>query len=204
MVARLRLLVVLDQAEVSIPVEATPGAPGGHPRHAAVAPDVLPVHGYVEALAQVRREPRRGTVRAVRPPSARIARVLYADALAVVLPVARVPGHVLVAHALGHPARPADDVVSGDVGIRVLEPAYGARVGALRYVDDYRVHGSDAPITVGVVAAVCRPPVRSPVVGAAGPTRRELGRVHPLRRQAQGLPGGDGRGGPTPQNPEDL
>src|SRR4028119_1106377 len=131
------------------------------------------------------------------PPGAPVPRLPHAGALGVVPPVARGPGYVRVAHALGHPSRPADDVVRGDVGLTVLEPAYGARVGALRYVDDYVVYGRGAPIGVGVVAAVGRPPVRSPVVGAAGPARRGVGDVPLPRRPALGAPAGGGGGGPV-------
>ena len=68
-----------------------------------------------------------------------IARVLYADALSVDFPVARVPSYVRVVYALGEPSSSANDVVRGDVRPGVLKPAYGARVGALRYVNNYEV-----------------------------------------------------------------
>src|SRR5215218_6525187 len=96
-------------------------------------------YGYVEASAEVRRKLCRGTVHAIRPPMAPIARVLYADARSVELPVARVPGYVRVVYALGDPSSSANDVVRGDLRSGVLKPAYGPRVGALRYVDNYEV-----------------------------------------------------------------
>jgi hypothetical protein len=103
-------------------------------------------------------------VHATCPPMACVARVLYADALLVVSPVTRVPGYVLVVHTLSYPTRPADDVVRGDVRPWVVEPAYGARVGALRYVDNYVVYLCGTSIALGVIAAVGRSPDRSAVV----------------------------------------
>src|SRR3712207_6585422 len=125
------------------------------------------VYGYVESPAEVRREFCRGMVHATCPPVARVACVLDAYALPVVMPVARVPGYVLVAHALGDVPPAAHDVVGGDLGLGALEPAYGARVGALRYMDDYEVYRWDPSVGVGVVAAVGRPPDRPRIVGPA-------------------------------------
>jgi hypothetical protein len=68
-----------------------------------------------------------------------VARVLYADALSVELPVAGVPSYVRVVYALGDPSSSANDVVRGDVRPGVLKPAYGARIGALRYVNNNKV-----------------------------------------------------------------
>ena len=107
-------------------VEASARAPGSHPGHAVVLPDVMTPYGYVEAPAEVRRKLCRGTVHAIRPPMAPIARVLYADALSVESPVARVPSYVRVVYALGDPSISANDVVRGDVRPGVLKPAYGA------------------------------------------------------------------------------
>src|SRR5215211_8778097 len=100
--ARLWLPVAPNQAQVPVLLEATTRAPGNHPGHTAVAPDVVTVYGYVEALTEVRRELRRGMVHAIRPPLARVTRVLYADAVSVESLVARVPGYVLVVHTLGY------------------------------------------------------------------------------------------------------
>ena len=163
---RLSLQVTPDQAKVPAPVEERTRAPGSGPRHTAVAHDVI-VYGYVEAPAEVRRKLRRGTVRAIRPPMARVARVLYAYALPVVVPVACVPGYVRIVHALGHPAAPGHDVVRRGVGPWVLEPVYGTGVGALRYVNDNEVYHCDPSAGLGVVAAVGRRPDCSPVVGTA-------------------------------------
>ena len=107
-------------------VEASARTPGSRPGHTIVLPDVMTPYGYVEAPAEVRRKLCRGTVHAIRPPMAPIARVLYADALSVESPIARVPSYVRVVYALGDPSISADDVVRGDVRRRVLKPAYGA------------------------------------------------------------------------------
>src|SRR5215210_790983 len=121
-------------------------------------------------------------VHAIRPSLVRIARVLYADALPVIMPVACMPGYVLVVHALGYVTSPADDVVCGDVRPGVLKPAYGAPVGALRNVDDYVVYCGCPSIGVGVVTAVGWPPDRSAVIGAALSGVEELWHLHVLGR----------------------
>src|SRR3712207_3496331 len=126
-------------------------------------------------------------------------RVLDADAVRVGVPPTGVPGDVLVAHALRHPAFPADDVVRRGLGGAVLEPAYGAGVGALRDVDDdlpYVVGG--LPVGVGVVARGGRTPYGLWVVGGGA----ALGGVDPgyldvLGRELQALAGGDGQRGPA-------
>src|SRR5215211_4850568 len=187
--ARLRLPVVPNQAQVPVLLEATTRAPGNHPRHTAVAPDVVTVYGYVEAPTEVGRKLRRGMVHAIRPPLARVARVLYGDALPVESLVARVEGYILVAHTLGYRTPPADDIVRGDVCPGVLKPVYGARIGALRYVNNDEGYHRGTPVGLGEVAAVGRPPDCSPIVGAAlggvdlggRPIMRKKSNVFPVR-----------------------
>src|SRR5688500_9965304 len=132
-----------------------PAAGAGTAGYLIVTDYVLAVYGDLILLAAPRRKPRRSMVHT---PGKRvrvvyITRVLDADAVRVGVPRAGVPGDVLVAHTLRHPAFPADDVVRRRPGGAVLEPAYGAGVGALCDVDNdlpYIVGG--LPVGVSVVA----------------------------------------------------
>src|SRR5215207_7161227 len=97
-----------------------------------------------------------------------VTRVFDADAVCVGVPPTSVPGDVLVAHTLRYPTFTADDVVRRRLGGAVLEPAYGAGVGALCDVDNdlpYIVGG--LPVGVSVVAKSGRTPYGLWVVGRA-------------------------------------
>src|SRR5215207_894054 len=123
------LLVAPDQVQVLVVVEVGPRAPLVDARDVAVEHEVTLVYRDVVPPREVRRELRGSAVLALeRFRAARVTRVLYTYAPLVVLPVPRVPGYVLVADALGYLASHAHDVVRGDVGARILEPPYGARV----------------------------------------------------------------------------
>ena len=115
-----------------------PAAGSGTAGYSIVADYVPAVYGNPVLLAAPRREPRRCPVH---PPGkgvrvVRVPRVLDADAVLVGCPPTGVPGDVLVAHTLRHPASPADHVVRRGPGRAVLKPAYRARVGSLCDVDD--------------------------------------------------------------------
>src|SRR5215212_2268810 len=156
--------IVGDEAHVLIPVpvgarigmaiDPASGA-GGTTGYLRVADYVLAVYGDLILLAAPRRKPRRSMVHTPGKPVrvVYVTRVLDADAVRVRVPPTGVPGDVLVAHTLRHPAFPADDVVRRRSGGAVLKPAYGAGVGALCDVDNdlaYIVGG--LPVGVGVVA----------------------------------------------------
>src|SRR5215218_6365605 len=156
--------IVGDEAHVLIPVpvgarigmaiDPASGA-GGTTGYLRVADYVLSVYGDILLLAAPRRKPRRSMVHTPGKPVrvVYVTRVLDADAVCVRVPPTGVPGDVLVAHTLRHPAFPADDVVRRRSGGAVLEPAYGAGLGALCDVDNdlaYIVGG--LPVGVGVVA----------------------------------------------------
>src|SRR5690606_23116521 len=105
-----------DEPEVALPVPVDARVGVVAARYLVVADDVLPVLGNAVALADARGEPGgpqvhdvREELRAVHPPF-----VLDADAPGVPGPVARVPGDVLLAYALGDMAvARAHDVVRG-------------------------------------------------------------------------------------------
>ena len=147
-------LIVVDEAHVLIPVpvgarigmaiDPASGA-GGTAGYLIVADYVRAIYGDLILLAAPRRKPRRSMVHNLGKPLrvVYITRVLDADAVRVGVPPTGVPGDVLVAHALRHPAFSANDVVCRPLGGAVLKPAYGAGVGALCDVDD------DLPCIVG-------------------------------------------------------
>src|SRR5215217_2012618 len=96
--------------------------------HLIVADYVLAVYGDVILLAAPRRKLRRSMVHTLGKPLrvVYVTRVLDADAVRVGVPPTGMPGYVLIAHRLRHPAFPADDVVCRRLGSAVLKPAYGA------------------------------------------------------------------------------
>src|SRR5690606_22066322 len=115
--------------------------------------------------AEAAHQRRRGVVHGGGVPGAVVDVALVLDAQGVAVLVAHVPGGVGVAHHLRDLAvGAADHVVGADVGRRVLEPADGARIAALRGVDG---HGADGRAARGgVVGGVGGVPDRRTVVGA--------------------------------------
>ena len=80
-----------------------------------------------------------------------VAGVLDPDRGQVVVPVAGVPGDVSLGHHLRDPAAAGNDVVSGGLRGRVLEPLVGGREPALRDVDHDPVDIAQAAVARGVV-----------------------------------------------------
>src|SRR5215217_3250436 len=110
-----------------------PAAGAGTAGYLIMADYVRAIYWNPVLLAAPRREPRRG---AVHPPGkrvrvVRVTRVLDAYAVLIGGPPTGVPGDVLVAHTLRHPASPADHVVRRRPGRAVLKPAYRAGIGSL-------------------------------------------------------------------------
>src|SRR5215208_5229626 len=143
--------IVVDEAHVLLPVpvgarigmaiDPAAGA-GGTAWYFIVTDYVLAVYGDLVLLAAPRRKPRRSMVHTLGKPRRVVyeARVLDADAVRVGVPPTSMPSYVLIAHTLRHPAFPAYDEVCRGLGGAVLEPAYGAGIGALCDVDDDLVY----------------------------------------------------------------
>src|SRR5215212_1826692 len=142
--------IVADEEHVLRPVPVgawvgmaiDPAAGAGTAGYLIVADYVRAVYRNLILLAEPRREPRRGMVHLVgeRVRVVYVTCVLDADAVRVGVPPTGVPGDVLVAHTLRHPAFPADDVVRRRLGGAVLKPAYSAGGGALCDVDNDLVY----------------------------------------------------------------
>src|SRR4028118_887392 len=184
---RARSLVASDQLQVLLVREVPARAIVIRTGHPVVLDDVLAIHADIVPPAAVGCEPGRRPYLDVGPgaPVVGVAAVLDADGVLVVGPIARMPGHVLVPDALEHRAPVPHHVVGGDVCARVLEPAHGARHGALGDVDEESVY-VDVPFAVearAVVAAVGRTPAGSSVV-RSGPSRN----VRPNRYVPRGAP----------------
>src|SRR5215217_4494937 len=154
--------IVVDEELVLIPVPVgarigmaiDPAAGAGTAGYLIVADYVLAVYGDLILLAAPRRKFRRSMVHTLGKPLrvVYVTGVLDADAVRVGVPPTGMPGDVLVAHTLRHPAFPADDVVRRPLGGAVLKPAYGAGVGALCDVDDDLVYiARGLPVGVSVV-----------------------------------------------------
>src|SRR5215211_6338239 len=195
--------IVGDEAHVLIPVpvgarigmaiDPASGA-GGTAGYFRVADYVLAVYGDVILLAAPRRKPRRSMVHTLGKPLrvVYVALMLDTDAACVGVPPTSVPGDVLVAHTLRHPAFTVDDVVCRPLGGAVLKPAYGAGIGALCDVNDdleYIVGGH--PVGVGVVAKSGLTPYGLCVVGDAAVGSVDLRDFDVLWRELQALIGRD-------------
>ena len=110
--------IVADESHVLLPVPVAarigmatgPTAGAGTAGYLIVAYYVLAVYRDPVLLAAPRREPRRGAVHPLGKPVrvVYISRVLDADAVLVGWPPTSVPGDGFIAHALRHPASPAD------------------------------------------------------------------------------------------------
>ena len=144
-------------------------------RQLDVALDVRPVHRDAPALADVARQGRAAAIHGVREPAGLCDEALVLDADGATVPVAGVPGDVLLLdHLRDLPIGRPDDVVGADLGGAVLEPRDGAAVGALRDVDDDGVDAAAAALCVGVVGAG-DPAVGDVGVGARGLLERAQG-----------------------------
>ena len=182
-------LVTPNQLTISLHVEVPAGTSGTY--DPPVGNDSMTVNRNTVPFADIGREPRRRAVHGLCPgaPVSTITSVLDADAVAVGLPLPRVPGNVLVPDALGDSAVPAYHVVGRHVGAAGSEPSHGSRKGAFRNVNhDPPYPVAARPAGVGEVATMRQPGVRARILaGTRGFEDRRLSYV--LGREYQFLPG---------------
>lgn len=130
---------------------------GVRPGNVVMAHDVLTVQGYAEAHGQVLDQVGRGFVLRLGVPGRTlhgVALVLDADRVQVRRVVARVEGHVLRGHHLGHRAVGGPHhVIRRRLALRVLEGRDGGVVGGFGVMDEDGVDPDAVGISTPAVVA---------------------------------------------------